>query len=334
MQAAVPALVMTADSQHGVSQHALLVATAVERITGEALRVSAVELETESPPARAHLHFTDRLWGASPEAAAEAIERIAARTRVTVTLHDVPQHSDGPTNFARRSACYRRVIAVAAGVVCNSRHEVEVLREVTATALEAHVIPLPIDAQPVAERRPEGDGTVAVLGFFYPGKGHVQVVQAVARLARISDLRPGVVFLGRASAGHEGDLRRLARTADRLGVALEVTGYLEREELIDRARRTAVPVAAHRHFSASDSINTWISAGRRPIVVDGRYTREVADRRPGTVTMVDGHLRLVDGIAAALRDPSSTWLHPDAVTAPNVSDVASAYLAWWKRVGW
>jgi glycosyltransferase involved in cell wall biosynthesis len=317
-----------------VSQHAQLVATAIERMTGKTLRISSAELGAESPPAMAHLHFTDRLWGASPEAAAEAIERIAARTRITVTLHDVPQHSDGSTNLARRSSCYRRVIAAATGVVCNSQHEVEVLRELTTATLRAHVIPLPIDAHPAAEQRPQSDGTVAVLGFFYPGKGHVQVVQAVARLARVSDLRPGVVFLGRASAGHDGDLQRLARTADRLGVALEVTGYLEREELIDRARRTAVPVAAHRHFSASDSINTWISAGRRPIVVDGRYTREVADRRPGTVTMVDGHLRLVDGIAAALRDPASTWLHADAVTAPNVSDVASAYLAWWKQVDW
>lgn len=330
----MPALIVTPDSQHGVSQYAQFVATAVERIAGESLRISSSELEAESPPPRAHLHFTDRLWGASPEAAAEAIERIATRTRITVTLHDVPQHSDGPTNFARRSACYRRVIAAASGVVCNSRHEVEVLRELSDSTLRAHVIPLPIDAHPGAQPRMESDGTVAVLGFFYPGKGHVQVVQAVARLARISDLRPGVVFLGRASAGHDGDLRRLARTAERLGVELEVTGYLERDELIRRARQVAVAVAAHRHFSASDSINTWISAGRRPIVVEGRYTREVSDSRPGTVTMVDGHLRLVDGIAAALRDPASTWLRADAVTAPNVSDVASAYLSWWKQADW
>lgn len=333
--ARVPALIVTPDAQHGVSQYSSAVATAVERLTGVSLRLSSAALHAEVVPARTHLHFTDRLWGSSPEDAADRIEAIAERTAITVTFHDVPQASDGSVNFARRSECYRRVLAASQGAVFNSLHEVDVLRDFTDPTGRAHVIPLPVDRQLAAGTdRPEPDGTVAVLGFYYPGKGHLEVLRAVAHIADTTSLRPGLSFLGRASAGHEGDLDRLASLADRLGVALDVSGYLDDDELIERSRRASVGVAAHRHFSASGSINTWIAAGRRPLVVDGRYVREIAERRPGTVTVVDSTRDLAAGIVAALENPASTWVHESAVTSPNVSDVASAYIAWWEGVEW
>ncbi|WP_374945916.1 hypothetical protein [Agreia sp.] len=332
--ARVPALIITPDAQHGVSQYSSAVATAVERLTGVSLRLPSAALRGDRVPARTHLHFTDRLWGSSPEDAAERIEAIAARSAITVTFHDVPQASDGSVNFARRSDCYRRVLAASHGAVFNSLHEVDVLRGFTDPAGRVHVIPLPVDRQASARVRPESDGNVAVLGFYYPGKGHLEVLRAVARIADTTSLRPGLSFLGRASAGHEGDLDRLASLADRLGVALEVSGYLEDDELIERSRRASVGVAAHRHFSASGSINTWIAAGRRPLVVDGRYVREIAERRPGTVTVLDSTRDLAAGIVAALENPGSTWVHESAVTSPDVADVASAYLAWWEGVEW
>ncbi|CAD6009880.1 hypothetical protein [Agreia sp. COWG] len=334
MAAGIPALVVTHDAQHGVTQYSQLVASAVERLIGVRARVSSSELAHPSALTHSHLHFTDRLWGASPEEAAARIESIAARTSITVTLHDLPQHSDGAANFARRADCYRRVLAAAQGVVCNSVHELDVLKEFVDEAARAHVIPLPIDAEPLAAVRPVGDGNIAVLGFYYPGKGHIDVVRAAARIARTTSLRAGVVVLGRASIGHEGDLDRLARTAARLCVPFEVTGYLDDAELFERTRRASVAVAAHRHFSASGSINTWIASGRRPLVVDGRYTREVAGLRPGTVTLVDGTEALPGAIAAALAEPDSTWLPADAVMGPNAADVASAYVSWWRGMEW
>ena len=69
-----------------------------------------------------HLHATDRLFGTGPEDAAEVVERWAARCRLTLTLHDVPQTSDGAM-FERRRTAYARMVAAAERVAVNSRHE-------------------------------------------------------------------------------------------------------------------------------------------------------------------------------------------------------------------
>ncbi|MET4052777.1 glycosyltransferase involved in cell wall biosynthesis [Frigoribacterium sp. PvP054] len=293
---------------------------------------------------RAHLQFTDRLWGPSPAAAADVVEHLADGTALTVTLHDLPQPSDGERNLRRRGEAYARVVAVARGVVVNSEHERALLRETIGFEGPVEVIPLPVDPHPLPAGRPEPDGDVAVVGFFYPGKGHAEVVAAVAGLAagrpaaeagRVGDdaTRPvadvtGVVALGRASPGHEGELRQLVDEAAALGVPFGATGYLDDATLLDRARRASVPVAAHQHVSASGSIATWVAAGRRPLVPDTRYSREMATLRPGTLTLYpEGGL--ATAIAAALADPASTWLDEDAVTRPGLDEVADAYAALW-----
>lgn len=293
---------------------------------------------------RAHLQFTDRLWGPSPAAAADVVEHLAESTALTVTLHDLPQPSDGERNLRRRGDAYARVVAVARGVVVNSEHERALLRERLGFEGTVEVIPLPVDPHPLPDVRPEPDGDVAVVGFFYPGKGHAEVVAAVAgpaagrrgaRADRVADgaTRPdadatGVVALGRASPGHEAELRQLVDEAAALGVPFGATGYLDDATLLDRMRRASVPVAAHQHVSASGSIATWIAAGRRPLVPDTRYSREMASLRPGTLTLYpEGGLAAA--IAAALADPASTWLDDDADTLPGLDEVADAYVAWW-----
>lgn len=281
---------------------------------------------------RAHLQFTDRLWGASPDEAATSVERLAARTRLTVTLHDLPQPSDGERNLRRRGDCYARVVAACAGVVVNSRHEALLLHEFTTGSAQAAVIPLPVDVHPAPASRPAGDGNVAVLGFFYPGKGHAEVVEAVAALPDGPGRRDvGVAVLGRASSGHEGELAELVADAHHRGVPVEVSGWLDDDDLLDRCRRASVPVAAHRHVSASASVTAWIAAGRRPLVPDSRASRELAELRPGTLTLVsDGGLSAA--VDRALVDPDSTWLGADAVTRPDLADTARAYLQWWAEV--
>ncbi|MBC7724715.1 MAG: hypothetical protein H7146_08205 [Burkholderiaceae bacterium] len=108
-----------------------------------------------------------------------------------------------------------------------------------------------------------------------------------------------------------------------------VTGFLADAELERRARLAAVPVAAHRHVSASGSIGSWISAGRRPLVAASRYVDEMARLRPGTMTVYpEGGL--AEAIRVALADPASTWLAPGAHAGPDLNDVAASYLGWWR----
>ena len=321
----LPALAITADPRHGVTVAARDLAAAAESATGLRLGVTAGALLGDDPPERAHLHFTDRLWAGSPEDAAALVERIATRTALTVTLHDVPQASDGPRNLPRRTGCYARVAGAARGVVVNSRHEAAHLAEAGIVPRVLGVMPLPVTPAPVGFRSAQGHADVAVLGFFYPGKGHAEVVDAVAGLA---GALPGVTVLGGPSAGHEADLRDFTERAAARGVTVDLTGFVPEEDLIARCRAVTVPVVAHRHFSASGSLTTWIAASRRPLVVEGRYTREMASLRPGTVRLVapDG---LAQAISGALADPASTWLAADAVTRPHLDDTAAAYLRWW-----
>jgi hypothetical protein len=358
--AELPVVVTHHDPQHGVATYAAQIAATVEARTGRHLALDVADLLDVPDPddtdpvdvtvPRAHLLFPARLWGPSPSAAADVVEHLADTTALTVTLHDLPQPSDGERNLRRRGEAYGRVVAAARGVVVNSEHERALLREWVGFDGPVEVIPLPVDRHPSptgrtrSAGRPAPDGDVAVIGFFYPGKGHAEVVAAVAGLAAARPdaagdrdnsgaTRPdadatGVVALGRASSGHEAELQQLVDEAAALGVPFGATGYLDDATLLDRARRASVPVAAHQHVSASGSIATWIAAGRRPLVPDTRYSREMAALRPGTLTLYpDGGLAAA--IATALADPASTWLDDDARTLPGLDEVADAYAAWW-----
>ncbi|BDI24041.1 hypothetical protein [Herbiconiux sp. L3-i23] len=323
----LPALALLGDPRHGVAIAARSIADAVVRIDPE---VAIVDLgpRDEAPASRVHVHFTDRLWASSPEAAAERFETFAARSAVTVTLHDVPQPSDGPRNLPRRTEAYRRVVAAARGVVVNSEHEAALLDEAGIVAGSSAVIPLAVDMVPGTVDIDGLDGTVGVLGFFYPGKGHAEVVEALAGMERGPAPR-SMVSIGGVSPGHEEELADLIETASSRSVSVEVTGFLPDAELHRRCRAVSVPVVAHRHFSASASLATWIATGRRPIVVSSRYAREMDRLRPGTMTLV-GSVGLADAIARAIAEPASTVLAEDAVLAPAPEDTAAAYLGWWR----
>ncbi|MFD1715348.1 hypothetical protein ACFSBZ_12805 [Amnibacterium flavum] len=308
---------------HGVTRYALAVAAGVGapvvRLTDIAELHGAAGV-TGDP---IHLHFTDRLFGASPEDAAATVVALAASRPTTVTLHDLPQPSDGPRNEPRRSAAYRAVAQAARGVVVSSRHEAALLESIGVTG--AQVIELPVErpasGTPTIGPRP---AAVGVLGFIYPGKGHREVIEAVAGL----DVVSSVTALGAASPGHDRDVDALRRLADANGVEFEVTGYLDDDELMSRASSVAVPVAAHRHVSASGSMVSWLEAGRRPIVLAGRYTREMAQLRPGTLSLVDPD-GLARAIGAAVEDPSLTRLAAGIDLRPHLPDTAERYLRWW-----
>ena len=314
-------------------------------------RAAAAIPDPAAGPRRIHLHFTDRLWGSDPESAADAIEEIARRGPVTVTLHDLPQPSDGMRGLARRARCYRRVVTAASGVVCNSRHEADLLARYTDPSIAPAVIPLPVDAEPLpattapapapapspttastrARPHPARSPRVSVLGYVYPGKGHDRTIRAVAALDRWP--RVVVEALGRASDGHERDLESIRRIARHSGVALQVSGFLPDAELLARCRLADVPVIAHQHVSASGSLATWLGAGRRPLVLRSPYMEEMAELHRGALTLVSAR-DLPGAIGRALDDPGSTWLEGRASLGPTLAETAARYRSFWDAVPW
>lgn len=316
--------------EHGVTRHALELAAAagepVCHLAAPSPPDAAVVLDalhTRANGRSVHLHVTDRLCGATPDAAAALVERIADRHPLTVTLHDLPQESDGATGFPLRAAAYRRIAMVARGVQVCSRHE-QLLLGVIAPGVACSVVPLSVPARSLrndtASPAPGPDGeptsgvpTVGVLGYLYPGKGHAEVLNA---LDRINRPEVAVVALGRASDGHGWLVDDLRARAGRR--TLEVTGYLDDDALDRRIREVTVPVMAHTHVSASGSLHRWIGCGRRPVAVANRYTVELAAAIPDGLTLTDD---LPAAIERALQSPGTTWLAPD-VLVPGIEDAA------------
>jgi len=322
--AALPALLVH-PGPHGVAVYARQIAAAVVAADPRARITTVDAVASLAAGTPVHVHVTDRLWGASPEEATRTLTGLAARHPLTATLHDVPQESDGERNLPRRRAFYRAVVAASGGVAVNSAHEREMLREEGVFDGPIAVVPLPVDSPAVPSVAPETDGAVGVLGYFYPGKGHDEALDAAvtAGLTRLT-------VLGRASDGHAAGLDAFVRRGDALGVSVQVTGWLDDAAMADRVHRVAIPVIAHRHVSASGSLASWIGWGRRPLAVRNRYNDEMAALRPGTVTLVEP-ADLPHAMAAARQDASSTWhgLHPVPL---GLADAARAYLRWWGEV--
>jgi glycosyltransferase involved in cell wall biosynthesis len=321
--------VVLGDPSHGVSRLALQLSQGLPRTALPALRGPG-----DAPAARArlpdpgraplvHLHLTDALLG--PDPAAALVELVRGR-RAAITLHDVPQPAEGVARFARRARDYAALSAAADVVLVCSRHEQEGLRALGARA--DAVLPLPIDAR-LVPARPGPEPTVGVLGWVHPGKGHAALADALAATDR-----PGIVVaLGGVAAGHEGLDDELARHCAAVGVGFRCTGYLDDMSLLREAARIRVPVCPHRHVSASGSVGSWLSAGRRPIVADGGYARELDARLPGALRLTDD---LPRALAAALDDPASTVLAADALvgpTGPEAAEAQAAALDRWARRG-
>lgn len=242
---------------HGVTEYALGLA----RATGaEVIREETFGDTPLSGPV--HVTFTDHLFG-------DTAERLLARIDgpLSVSLHDIPQPEEGAERYARRARVYRELVEKANVAVVNSNHEASFFDAApTVIRLPIPVIDSPFDPEP---------GSVGVLGFLYPGKGHEDLIAA------LPDRR--LRFLGAVSHGHE-------TWAENLDA--EITGWLSDAQLAAEMGRIAVPVCPHRHFSASGSLMAWLGAGRTVLVRDSAYAREIDAWLPGRVTLVaDGGWR-------------------------------------------
>lgn len=318
----MPVHVVPGSHRHGVNEQALAIAAATGAEVVHAADAAAAELALNRMPGRAaHLHVTDQLWGAGAAVAADRLVALAAGRRLTVTLHDLPQASDGEHQDARESA-YAAISEAADGVVVCSEHEKQLLRATGSTASPT-VIPLAIDQLPLPDRRPAGDRQVTISGFVYPGKGHSEAIDALAGLPE----EVGLVALGQASDGCEWLVDELRAKAEACGRQFVISGYIDSSEWNARLRTAGVPLAAHAHISASGTIGSWIAAGRRPLVAASPYAAEIADRAPSALVCYQPD-RLSDAIREALEDPASTW-HDGMLDLPTTADVAARYVEWW-----
>jgi len=332
--------------RHGVTRYAeLLIAagqvpddrvTRVPRTIGPA---DVDELLALLPATRCHIHIhvTDHLIGRAPEEAATVVTALAARHRISLTLHDLPQPSDGRVQ-PRRAAAYAAMSRAAVATVVSSHHEHALLTAALLTtapsgtpepAPAVTVIPLAVPAPRSCVAQPAQEPhDIAVLGWVYPGKGHTEVLGALRNLPG----EVGLAVLGGASPGHEHLLDELRGRAAQLGRRLRVTGWIPDAEVTTQLRSAAVPVLAHRHVSASGSLASWLGAGRCPVVTRSPYTEELAHRLPGAMTLVEDHPRsLSRALAAALHDPASTWLGPEVPLGPSAAEAATALHSWLTR---
>lgn len=201
------------------------------------------------------------------------------------------------------------------------------------------VIPQPVAPADPNFTPPAQTGTrdLVVFGYLYPGKGHAAALDALDELgarpdgAEFADV--GLLALGAPSPGHEYLLDSYADRARDLGRRFTATGYLPDAQVSARLRAAAVPLAAADQVSASGSIGSWLSAGRRPIAPVGPYVDELEARCPGAILRYGRPARdgspnptdtpfaaLADAVHAALIDPSLTWLGPDVRLGPGAAE--------------
>ncbi len=330
--------------EHGVTDMARRIAAAATDlgfagpVVGEldAARVAELVDRLPAPVRVLHLHVSDWLiadTAADPDRVIDGLAGAAAARglALSVTLHDLPGPGDPPELGARRSATYRRLVDAAAGVAVCSEHERSLLHERVAPDRAVTVIPLPIDPRPtgpLASRAapPAGGGgepTVAIFGFLYPGKGHREVIEELA------GLRPPITVLaiGRPSARHPDLVDELTEAARARGLSFRCTGYVPEEQVLDRLRAPVIPVAPQTTISASGSINSWLTAGRRPLVLAGRYAAELGRRLPGSVQLYPPGA-LAQAVRRAQAEPATTWLPTGIELGPTTPAVARRYLDW------
>jgi glycosyltransferase involved in cell wall biosynthesis len=320
--------VVIGPDEHGVVRHALAVAAAAGIGVRRHLDVAECAGRRLDASGVVHWHFTDRLFGATVEDAATAFCALLASTPGShvVTLHDVPAPT-GAARDRRRAAGYAHVAGACRGVIVASHHERHRI-EASGVARPGAVtvIPLPIASRPLTAPAGPGPGRagrhVGVLGFVYPGKGHLDVVEAAGELP--ADV--GIVAIGRASDGHEDLLATIQRAACAAGRRLVTTGFLDEDRLAEEIDRIDVPVVPATDVSASASIGSWIGAGRRPLVAVNGYTSELMAMAPDLVVpFVPG------GLPAALRaalDAPETTRRSTSIPAPLTLDaVGRAHVA-------
>lgn len=344
MPAPAPSLtaryVVAGPPTHGVVVHAMRLAASSATLCGAVARVPSASGREPSglgdavpAGAAALVHVTDRLFGGSPEEAAATLHALASRATLAVSLHDVPQLAEGDAWYRRRRSTYAECARLATRLIVASHYEADLLcaclddaPERAAVARRTTVIPLPVERRQSRslaphDRDPDVGAEVSVLGFLYPGKGLEDAIDVASSL-RHPGREVAVTNYGAPADGHADYAEWLTRYAAEAGVRFRVTGYLSDEAFATSLVQAGVPLAPHRHISASASVSSWIEAGRRPILRRSPYAAELAARLPGAVTVADD---VATAVGQAMDDPPSTWLESDVEVGPSWAAAAEAH---------
>lgn len=334
-----PLTIALGPPEHGVTRFAVDCARTADADLLEVAHVDQLFADlTARPGVPVHLHVTDSLFGSTPDEAAEVIETVARDRLVAVTLHDVPQPAEGVERCRQRTLSYQRIAAASGLVVVSSGHERRLCAD-AGIAVDA-VIPLPVPALPALPALPAparsgraapeanvDELSVGVFGFLHPGKSVDRVADAVARLAEAGDDRVTLRLLGQPAEGHHDYVAAALETVRGAGGRAEVTGRVDDDELAGVLGEVTVPVALFRNVSASGSLNTWAAAGRRPLVSDSEYTREMEQLRPGSLLLTDCE-DLATDLRRLLDDPAPTRRD---IPPPGLDELGRAYLQAWQE---
>ncbi|KAA9393881.1 glycosyltransferase family 4 protein [Kocuria coralli] len=321
--------------EHGVSRYARHLLH--QLTTAQGLRGGPVRHDWFSPSDGSgssdlvHVTFTDHLFGPDPDAAVKRILGLLDGRPLSLNLHDIPQVEEGAQRFDRRRRAYEELAGIASIVVVNSDHEARAVKTYPAgqrTRLEVVPLPLEAPAGPSASRqrvsdRGQAPPIIGLMGFVYPGKGYERVIHSAPEGASIR-------AIGSVVAGHEGYAQQLSAAAARRGIGLEITGFVPDSRLSSELAQVTVPVCPHLHASASGSLNTWIAHGRRPIVLEGPYMQEIAQRWPGSLSLCRPET-LGQHLVRGIQDPGYTraWR---PLPQWGWAEVASAYTRIWRGV--
>jgi glycosyltransferase involved in cell wall biosynthesis len=126
-----------------------------------------------------------------------------------------------------------------------------------------------------------GMHVITLLGYVYPRKGHGLLIEAMRELR--SNVH--VVVAGGVEPHNADYLENLRDSARASGVLqrLHITGYLSEAELERYLAATDVAACPFTTFSASGSISTWISAGKRILATDLPQVMEYNRLEPGAI---------------------------------------------------
>ena len=261
-----------------------------------------------------HAHLTDRTVEEHPDewAALLGPRRPDDATFLVATVHDVPEEAEGRERSARRAARLVDLCQHVDLVIVSSEHE---RRGAAAIGIATAVVPHPLPTGGVVapgasdgrsfgsrHRRPN---SLTIAGFVHPGKGIVELLDAIGDVRGSSLDGWQLRLVGGHVADHDDYLDRVAERCARFGLAVHHTGAVDDRRWADELRSATIPVAPHLHCSASGSMLAWAAHSRRPFVSDIPFARELSDERPDAVSLVDapGGWREALTAAATSHDP-------------------------------
>ena len=316
-------LVLGADD-HGVARYASQLALACE-----APVVRDLEAVT-CARAPVHLHLTDRIIGPTPRAAAPRRSSGSPGGPAHVTLHDVPaaDRRAGRSPLAPRRT--RRIVRAARGWADQLRARARPAASGVRARRAGGVLPLPVLRPPRDRGRARSGAGARHLRLHLPRQGARQVVRA-SRPCAGAGIPARVLVVGGAAPGHDDEVADVVAMARARGVPARGDRSARRRR---GGRRCCGRSPSRSSRTATSrrpgSLNSWLAAGRRPLVRDGAYAREMARAAPRDAHAVRRRRRSPTRSPTALRAAALDVAAPRRSTCARASTTSPvAYLAWW-----